>query len=108
MSGSRYGTSIATMFGFVTDEDREQWAKQRAANEPKVSAASAALQAAGGALSDFTEQNIKSQLRAAHTVEAEKTFDESHVRTTSSGKQESVRYDSKDERVEIQPDFELN
>lgn len=109
----RYGSSLASMFGYVTDEDRAQWESQRARNAPKVSAARAAFGAAGGALGDFAERNINSQLSAAHRVAAQQEFDEDHTKTSTPapGKRgahtENIDYSARDDRVVIEPAFEL-
>lgn len=107
-------SSLASMFGFVTDEDRARWEQRRQANAKNVSGVRQAVSSGLGSLVHALERNVTSELRAAHQVAAQEQFEESNVKTTTkrwdSRKQsivETVDYSPKDdERHMDEPDLE--
>ncbi|MGW6600515.1 hypothetical protein [Streptomyces sp. NPDC055036] len=111
---TRYGSHLARMFGYVTPEDRSRWEQTRAQNKKHVSAAKEGTKSALGALMEFGERSIGAKLDAAHRVAAERRFEESHDRIVSERHNprtqsiiESVGYEPKDNREEIDPDLEI-
>ncbi|WP_327357870.1 hypothetical protein [Streptomyces sp. NBC_01304] len=110
----RIGSRFARMFGYVTPEDRSRWEQLRAQNKPHVSAVKQAGQAALGSMMEFGERNIGAKLDAAHRVAAQRQFEESHDKVVNQHRDpntrniiESVDYEPKDDREEIEPDLEL-
>jgi hypothetical protein len=111
---ARYGSRLARMFGYVTPEDRSRWEQMRAQNEPNVSAAKQGAKSLLGSLMEFGDRNIGAKLDAAHRVAAQQRFDESHDKIVNKHRDsktrniiESVDYQPKDDREEIEPDLEL-
>lgn len=111
---TRYGSSLAQMFGYVTSEDRSRWEQERAQNRKYVSAAKQGAKASMGSVMEFGERNIHSKLDAAHRVAAQQQFDESHDKIVNKHRDprtrsivETVDYESEDDRQEIEPELEL-
>lgn len=109
---TRFGSRFARMFGYVTPEDRSRWEQMRAQNKPNVNATKQGVESALGSLMEFGERNIGAKLDAAHRVAAQQRFDESHNRVVNMRRDpdtrnivESVGYESKDSREEIDPDL---
>ncbi|MFD4574246.1 hypothetical protein ACFWNK_19790 [Streptomyces sp. NPDC058417] len=110
----RFGSRFARMFGYVTPEDRSRWKQERAQNQPKVSAAKLASKSLLGSMMEFGERNIGAKLDAAHRVAAQRRFEESHEKVVSQRRDpntrnviESVDYEPRDDREEIELDLEL-
>ncbi|MFI9629311.1 hypothetical protein [Streptomyces sp. NPDC052042] len=110
----RYGSRFAQMFGYVTPEDRGRWEQQRAQNSKRVSALKQGAKSTGGAMMEFGQRNMDSKLAAAHRVAQQQQFDESHDKIVTKRRDpktrsiiETVDYEHKDGRQEIEPDFEL-
>ncbi|MFB7917070.1 hypothetical protein [Streptomyces sp. NPDC056061] len=109
-----YGSRFAQMFGYVTPEDRGRWEQQRAQNRKRVSALEQGTKSAGSSMMEFGQRNVDSKLNAAHRVAQQRQFEESHDKITSKRRgpknesiTETVDYEHKDDRQEIEPDFEL-
>ncbi|MFE6939673.1 hypothetical protein [Streptomyces chartreusis] len=110
----RFGSRFARMFGYVTPEDRSRWEQQRAQNKPHVNAIKQGAKSALGSVMEFGERNIGAKLDAAHRVAAQQRFEESHDKVVKQRRDpntrsiiESVDYEPKDNREEIEPDLEL-
>lgn len=110
----RFGSRFARMFGYVTPEDRSRWKEQRAQNKPNVSATKQGTKALLGSMMEFGERNIGAKLDAAHRVAAQRRFEESHDKVVNQRRDpntrniiESVDYEPRDGREEIEPDLEL-
>ncbi|MFF8902617.1 hypothetical protein ACF082_34685 [Streptomyces lydicus] len=109
----RFGSRFARMFGYVTPEDRSRWEQQRAQNKPNVSAIEQGAKSLGSMM-EFGERNIGAKLDAAHRVAAQQRFEESHDKVVNQRRDpntrniiESVDYEPRDDREEIEPDLEL-
>ena len=109
-----YGSRLARMFGFVTAEDRSRWEQERSQNKGHVNAVKKAAKTSLSSMMEFGERNIGSRLDAAHRVAAQTRFEESHERVVSTHRDprtrsivETVDYEPKDERQEIEPDVEI-
>ncbi|WP_405814486.1 hypothetical protein OG241_07725 [Streptomyces sp. NBC_01390] len=110
----RFGSRFARMFGYVTPEDRSRWKQQRAQNQPNVSATKQGTKALLGSMMEFGERNIGAKLDAAHRVAAQRRFEESHDKVVNQRHDpntrniiESVNYEPRDDREEIELDLEL-
>ncbi|WP_328689723.1 hypothetical protein OHA74_11605 [Streptomyces phaeochromogenes] len=110
----RFGSRFARMFGYVTPDDRSRWKEQRAQNKPNVSATKQGTKALLGSMMEFGERNIGAKLDAAHRVAAQRRFEESHDKVVNQRRDpntrniiESVDYEPRDDREEIEPDLEL-
>lgn len=110
----RFGSRFARMFGYVTPEDRTRWEQQRAQNKPHVIAIKQGAKSALGSMMEFGERNIGAKLDAAHRVAAQQRFEESHDKVVNQRRDpntrniiESVDYEPKDDREEIEPDLDL-
>ena len=110
----RFGSRFARMFGYVTPDDRSRWKEQRAQNQPNVSATKQGTKALLGSMMEFGERNIGAKLDAAHRVAAQRRFEESHDKVVNQRRDpntrniiESVDYEPRDDREEIEPDLEL-
>ncbi|NEA20736.1 hypothetical protein [Streptomyces halstedii] len=110
----RFGSRFARMFGYVTVEDRSRWEQQRAQNKPHVNALKLGATTALGSMVEFGERNVGATLDAAHRVAAQHRFEESHNRVVNQRRDphtrsiiESVDYEPRDDREEIEPDLEL-
>ncbi|MDX2545868.1 hypothetical protein ACOT81_38050 [Streptomyces sp. WI04-05B] len=110
----RFGSRFARMFGYVTPDDRSRWKQQRAQNQPNVSATKQGTKALLGSMMEFGERNIGAKLDAAHRVAAQRRFEESHDKVVNQRRDpntrniiESVDYEPRDDREEIEPDLEL-
>jgi hypothetical protein len=110
----RFGSRFARMFGYVTPDDRSRWKEQRAQNKPNVSATKQGTKALLGSMMEFGERNISAKLDAAHRVAAQRRFEESHDKVVNQRRDpntrniiESVDYEPRDDREEIEPDLEL-
>lgn len=110
----RFGSRFARMFGYVTPDDRSRWKQQRAQNQPNVSATKQGTKALLGSMMEFGERNIGAKLDAAHRVAAQRRFEESHDKVVNQRRDpntrniiESVDYEPRDGREEIEPDLEL-
>ncbi|MFM9539913.1 hypothetical protein [Streptomyces turgidiscabies] len=110
----RFGSRFARMFGYVTPDDRSRWKQQRAQNQPNVSATKQGTKALLGSMMEFGERNIGAKLDAAHRVAAQRRFEESHDKVVNQRRDpntrniiESVAYEPRDDREEIEPDLEL-
>ncbi|MFB7597572.1 hypothetical protein [Streptomyces sp. NPDC056160] len=110
----RFGSRFARMFGYVTPEDRSRWEQQRAQNKPHVNATKQGAKSALGSMMEFGERNIGAKLDAAHRVAAQQRFEQSHNKVVNQRRDpntrniiESVDYEPKDDREEIEPDLEL-
>ncbi|MGI8306958.1 hypothetical protein [Saccharopolyspora hattusasensis] len=111
---TRYGSRFARMFGYITPEDRSRWEQQRAQNKPNVNAIKQGAKSSVSSMLEFGDKNIHAKLDAAHRVAAQQRFEESHGKIVNKHRDpktrsiiETVDYEPKDERVEIEPDFEL-
>lgn len=111
---TQYGSRLAQMFGYVTSEDRSRWEQQYAQNKSRPSVASKAAKSAAGSMMEFGERNVSSKLDAAHKVAGQQRFDETHEKITSkrplagtTSIVETVDYEPKEDRDEIEPDLEL-
>ena len=111
---SRYGSRLAHMFGYITPEDRARWEQERAQNTRRIGAIKKGTKSALSSTMEFGERNIGSKLDAAHRVAAQTRFDESHDKIVNKHRDprtrsivESVDYEPKDERQEIEPDIEI-
>ncbi|MFC9756700.1 hypothetical protein [Streptomyces sp. NPDC056921] len=109
-----HGSRFAQMFGYVTPEDRSRWEQTRAQNQRHVNAAKIGTKASLDSMMEFGERIIGAKLDAAHRVAAQQQFDESHTRIVSRHRDpktrsitETVGYEPKDDREEIEPDLEL-
>ncbi|KOT57097.1 MULTISPECIES: hypothetical protein [Streptomyces] len=109
----RFGSRFARMFGYVTPEDRSRWEQQRAQNKPNVNAAKQGVKSLLGSMVEFGDRNIGAKLDAAHRVAAQRRFEESHNKIVTQHRDpntrsiiESVGYEPKDDREEIEPDLE--
>lgn len=110
----RYGSRLAQMFGYVTPEDRSRWSQQRSQNKQNVGASRQGAKSTVGAMMEFGDRNINAKLNAAHRVADQQRFEESHDRIVNHRRDprtrsiiETVDYELKDDREEIEPDFEL-
>lgn len=110
----RYGSRLARMFGYVTSEDRGRWEQERAQNREHVSALKRGAKSSLSSMMEFGERNIGARLDAAHRVAAQTRFEQSHEKVVSRHRNprtrsivETVEYDAKDERQEIEPDVEI-
>ncbi|MFI1408715.1 hypothetical protein ACH4Y0_02060 [Streptomyces sp. NPDC020707] len=110
----RFGSRLARMFGYVTPEDRSRWEQMREQNNSKVKATKQGMKSSLGSMMEFGERNIGAKLDAAHRVAAQKRFDESHAKVVNQRRDpytrniiESVDYEPRDDREEIEPDLEL-
>ncbi|WP_030895957.1 hypothetical protein [Streptomyces sp. NRRL F-5053] len=110
----RYGSRFARLFGYVTPDDHSRWLQQREQNRPNVSSAKRALKAGADSMLDFGTMNMQATLNAAHRVAAQRQFDESHNKIIHWSRDpqtrsitETVDYEPKDAREEIEPDYEL-
>ncbi|MFD4242690.1 hypothetical protein ACFWP3_13975 [Streptomyces sp. NPDC058525] len=110
----KFGSRFARMFGYVTEEDRSQWEQQRAKSKPNVNAIKQGAKSSLGSMMEFGERNIGAKLDAAHRVAAQQRFEESHDKVVNKRRDpntrniiESVDYEPKDDREEIDPDLEL-
>ncbi|MFD7537470.1 hypothetical protein [Streptomyces sp. NPDC059819] len=110
----RFGSRLAQMFGYVTPEDRTRWEQQRAQNTPNVNAAKQGMKSLLDAVMEFGERNIGAKLDAAHRVAAQQRFEESHDKVVNHRRDpntrniiESVDYEPKDDREEIESDLGL-
>jgi hypothetical protein len=111
---TRFGSRFARMFGYVTPEDRSRWEQIRAQNEPNVNALRQAVQSSVGAMLEFWDRNITAKLDAAHRVVAQQQFEQSHDKIVNTRRDpksrsiiETVDYAQKDDREEIESDFDL-
>ncbi|MET9656349.1 MULTISPECIES: hypothetical protein [unclassified Streptomyces] len=111
---TRYGSHFARMFGYVTAEDRSRWEQTRAQNQKHINAAVEATKSSLGSMLDFGERIVGAKLDAAHRVAAQQGFEESHDKIVSEHRDprtrsitETVDYEPKDDREEIEPDLEL-
>ncbi|MEU6263723.1 hypothetical protein [Saccharopolyspora shandongensis] len=111
---TRYGSRFAEMFGYVTPEDRSRWEQQRAQNKPKVNAIKQGAKSSVSSMLEVGDKSIHAKLDAAHRVAAQRRFEESHDKIVNKRRDpktwsitETVDYEPKDEREEIEPDFEL-
>ncbi|MFD7668093.1 hypothetical protein [Streptomyces sp. NPDC059788] len=109
----RYGSRFARMFGYVTPEDRSRWEQQRAQNKPNIGAIKQGAKSLLGSMVEFGDRNIGAKLDAAHRVAAQQRFEESHNKIVNQYRDpntrsiiESVGYEPKDDREEIEPDLE--
>ncbi|QWF85672.1 hypothetical protein [Amycolatopsis sp. CA-230715] len=110
---TRYGSRFARMFGFVTDDDRAGWEQRRAQNLPKVGAAKLAAKSLAGSMLELGDVIARAKLDAAHRVAAQRVFDEDHDKVVGRRRDprtrsiiETVDYERKDHRPEIEPDLE--
>ncbi|MCJ0875189.1 hypothetical protein [Streptomyces sp. AP-93] len=110
----RFGSRFARMFGYVTPEDRSRWEQQRAQNKPNVNAIKQGAKSSLGSMMEFGERNIGAKLDAAHRVAAQRRFEESHNKVVNQRRDpntrniiESVDYEPKDDREEIEADLEV-
>ncbi|MCM2392690.1 hypothetical protein [Streptomyces albipurpureus] len=110
----RFGSRFARLFGYVTPEDRSRWEQQRAQNKPHVNAIKHGVKSSLSSMMEFGERNIGGKLDAAHRVAAQHRFEESHNRVVNQRRDpdtrsiiESVDYEPRDDREEIEPDLEL-
>ncbi|MEV7953012.1 MULTISPECIES: hypothetical protein [Streptomyces] len=110
----RFGSRFAQMFGYVTAEDRSRWEQQRAQNKSNVSATKQGAKSSLDSMMEFGDRNIGAKLDAAHRVAAQQRFEESHNKIVNKHRDpntrniiESVGYEPKDGREEIEPDLEL-
>ncbi len=110
----RYGSRLAQMFGYVTPEDRRRWEQNRAQDRKRVSAITQGAKSSIGSMMEFAERNIGAKLDAAHRVAAQERFEESHKKIVSRQRDprtrsiiETVDYQPKDDRDEIEPDVEF-
>ncbi|MEV7867542.1 hypothetical protein AB0P17_15880 [Streptomyces sp. NPDC088124] len=110
----RFGSRFARMFGYVTPEDRSRWEQQRAQNKPHVNAIKHGVKSSLSSMMEFGERNIGAKLDAAHRVAAQHRFEESHNKVVNQRRDpdtrsiiESVDYEPRDDREEIEPDLEL-
>ncbi|MEU7156120.1 hypothetical protein AB0A98_06700 [Streptomyces chrestomyceticus] len=108
----RFGSRFARMFGYVTPQDRSQWEQQRDQNKPNVNAARQGAKSLLGSMVEFGDRNIGAKLEAAHRVAAQQRFEESHSKIVNQHRDpatrsiiESVGYEPKDDREEIEPDL---
>ncbi|MFK0154223.1 hypothetical protein ACIQVK_19385 [Streptomyces sp. NPDC090493] len=111
---TRFGSRFARMFGYVTPEDRNRWGQQRAQNKPIVNATRQGMKSLLGSMMEFGERNIGAKLDAAHRVAAQQRFESSHAKIVNQRRDpntrniiESVDYEPRDDREEIEPDLEL-
>ncbi|MFF3128656.1 hypothetical protein ACFVRD_41825 [Streptomyces sp. NPDC057908] len=111
---ARFGSRLARMFGYVTPEDRSRWEQTRAQNQKYVNAAMRATKSSLGSMMEFGERIVGAKLDAAHRVAAQQRFEESHDKIVSEHRDprkrsiiETVDYEPKDDREEIEPDLEL-
>ncbi|MFD2024166.1 MULTISPECIES: hypothetical protein [Promicromonospora] len=111
---SRYGSRLARMFGYVTAKDRGEWEQERMQNRRNVNAVKKGAKSSLSSMMEFGERNIGSRLDAAHRVAAQTRFEESHDKVVSRHRDprtrsivETVDYEPKDERQEIEPDIEI-
>ncbi|MER6520096.1 hypothetical protein ABT246_24980 [Streptomyces sp. NPDC001553] len=109
----RFGSRFARMFGYATPEDRSRWEQQRAQHKSNVNAIKQGAKASLGSMMEFGERNIGAKLDAAHRVAAQRRFEESHDKVVNQRRDpntrniiESVDYEPKDDREEIEPDLE--
>ncbi|MBD0673920.1 hypothetical protein [Streptomyces sp. CBMA156] len=110
----RFGSRFARMFGYVTPEDRSRWEQQRAQNKPHANAIKHGAKSSLSSMVEFGERNIGAKLDAAHRVAAQQRFEESHNKVVNQRHDpytrniiESIDYEPKDGREEIEPDLEL-
>ena len=111
---TRYGSRLARMFGYITPEDRSRWEQERAQNKRHVNAVKRGVKSSLSSTMEFGERNVGSKLDAAHRVAAQTRFEQSHERVVSRHRDprsrsiiETVGYDPRDERQEIEPDVEV-
>lgn len=109
-----YGSNFARMFGYVTPEDRSRWEQQRAQNKPNVNVIKLGVTSAVDSMLEFGDKHIQASLEAAHRVAAQRQFDEAHDKVVNMRQDpktrsiiETVDYETRDHRQEIEPDFEL-
>lgn len=105
---------LASMFGYVTPQDRQQWESMRQANRPRVSAAKAGTKSAMSSLAHSMDRKLTSQMRAADQIAAKEHFEESNTREVTQRYdaktqriEEAVEWTPRDERAEIEPDFDF-
>ncbi|MEV0443602.1 hypothetical protein AB0I84_18855 [Streptomyces spectabilis] len=111
---TRFGSRFARMFGYVTPEDRSRWEQMRAQNTPHVNATKQGAKVLLSSMAEFGERNIGAKLDAAHRVAAQRQFEESHDKIVNQRRDpntrniiQSVGYEPKDDREEIDPELEL-
>jgi hypothetical protein len=109
-----HGSRLGSMFGYVTPQDRQQWESMREANKPRVSAAKAATKSATTSLMHSMDSTLTSQMRAADQIAAKEHFEESNTREVTQRYdaktqriEETVEWTPRDERAEIEPDFDF-
>lgn len=107
------GSRLASMFGYVTPEDRQKWEQMRQANKPRVGAAKAGTKAAMNALMHSMDKKLTSQMRAADQISAKESFEENNTRSVSQRYnaktqriEETVEWTPRDERSDLEPDFD--
>ncbi|WP_311245260.1 MULTISPECIES: hypothetical protein [unclassified Microbacterium] len=80
---------ITSMMGFVNEEDRTRWEKEKAASDARVESARAGLSARGLASTmaqpamGIAERSINASLHAARTEEARNTTGKQTKRTST-------------------------
>lgn len=109
-----HGSRLGSMFGYVTPQDRQQWESMRQANKPRVSAAKAGTKSAMSSLVHSMDSKLTSQMRAADQIAAKEHFEESNTRGVTQRYdaktqriEETVEWTPRDERAEIEPDFDF-
>lgn len=102
-------SSVASMFGYVNQEDRARWEQFRAEKEEDVGFFRSMLKAGSESMMEFGEQVMRAKLHAAHKIDAQAAFDETHQKKISDGMHsitETVDYEPEDQREEMGPEMD--
>lgn len=104
------GSSVAQMFGYVDRNDRAQWEQSRADRAEKVGFFRSMIKGGSEAMMEFGDQVMRAKLHAAHKVDAQAAFDETHQRRTSTEQRsitESVEFEPEDQREQLGPELDF-
>ena len=97
-------TELASMMGFVTDDDRDKWDRMKASSDKQMETARGGLSARGMASQSaapaisFVEKSINAQMQGEQMAERSRMRQESEVEETTTRK--STRFVPRNEQGE--------
>lgn len=81
--GNTFGSRLERMFGYVTEEDRSKWQRDRAENAKKVGLSRDALKSSGGSMLEFSERNLNAQMHTEQQLARKVQFESTHDKVST-------------------------
>lgn len=101
---------VSRMFGYVSPEDQARWQQARAKKDGDLGFFRSFIKGGAESMMEFRQQTLQARLHAAHKVDEQAKFDESHQRRISAGPQditESVEYTPTELREDVTDEMEF-